>query len=283
LILLNPGWNWSGAENQYRLALKLNPNCADCHFQYGVLLAGLGRNEEAIAQTNQAIELDPLSGLYRNWLAAIAFFSRQYDLSIKLAENLSDDWAYSLGVCYAQKKMYPEAIASFEKGLTRTGRLTADLGNNNSQLRSSTAFRQRLADFPMVSEGIDDSSHTPTIGLVADGGNDGRSRSDGAVESSIRILDDHHHPHRTAAQRFWTEVQVLRRLISNPKFGFPHGKPSDQRSTLVFNAEQFAGPERCLVELDRFRPVAHREHWGYGGLLVVRDLRLISHWRLLCN
>src|SRR5437660_2421530 len=29
LILLNPGWNWSGAENQYRLALKLNPNCAD--------------------------------------------------------------------------------------------------------------------------------------------------------------------------------------------------------------------------------------------------------------
>ena len=25
LILLNPGWNWSGAENQYRIALKLNP------------------------------------------------------------------------------------------------------------------------------------------------------------------------------------------------------------------------------------------------------------------
>src|SRR5438128_11198741 len=73
LILLNPGWNWSGAENQYRIALKLNPNCADCHFQYGVLLAGLGRNDEAIAQTNQAIELDPLSSLYRNWLAKIAF------------------------------------------------------------------------------------------------------------------------------------------------------------------------------------------------------------------
>ena len=56
LILLNPGWNWSGAEDQYRIALKLNPNCADCHFEYGVLLAGLGRNDEAITQTNQAIE-----------------------------------------------------------------------------------------------------------------------------------------------------------------------------------------------------------------------------------
>src|SRR3989441_2920842 len=82
LILLNSEWNWSGAENQYRIALKLNPNCADCHFQYGVLLAGLGRNDEAIAQTNQAIELNPLSGIYRNWLAAIAFFSLQFDPSI---------------------------------------------------------------------------------------------------------------------------------------------------------------------------------------------------------
>jgi TolB-like protein len=128
LILLNPEWNWSGAENQYRIALNLNPSCAFCHFQYGVLLSGLGRNDEAIAQINQAIELDPLCSGYRNWLAAIAFFSRKYDLSMKLAENLGDEFAYSMGVCYAQKKMYPEAIASLEKGLGRTGRYTGDLG-----------------------------------------------------------------------------------------------------------------------------------------------------------
>ncbi len=128
LILLNSEWNWSGAENQYRLALKLNPNCADCHFSYGALLAGLGRNDDAIAQTNQAIELDPLSSWYRNWLAAIAFFSRQYDLSMKLAENLGDEWAFSVGLCYTQKKMYPQAIASFEKSIARTGRQTDTLG-----------------------------------------------------------------------------------------------------------------------------------------------------------
>src|SRR5215472_7977413 len=128
LILLFPGWNWSGAENQYRIALNLNPSCADCHFMYGVLLAGLGRNDEAIAETNQAIELNPLSSFYRSWLAAIAFFSRQYDLSMKLAEDLRDERDFWMGVCYAQKKMYPEAIASLEKGLGRTGRYTADLG-----------------------------------------------------------------------------------------------------------------------------------------------------------
>jgi tetratricopeptide (TPR) repeat protein len=127
LILLNPGWDWSGAENQYRIALKLNPSCADCHFEYGVLLAGLGRNDEAIAQTKQAIELNPLSNMHRGWLASIAFFSRQYDLCIKLFENLSDDWAINLGLCYAMKKMYPEAIATSEKAVARLGRQTADL------------------------------------------------------------------------------------------------------------------------------------------------------------
>ncbi len=123
LILLNPGWNWSGAENQYRIALKLNPSCADCHFQYGVLLAGSGRNDEAIAQINQAIESDPRNKYNRSWLATIAFFSRQYDLSIKLSENLDDDWtANMVALCFALKKMYPEAIAISEKAVARTGR-----------------------------------------------------------------------------------------------------------------------------------------------------------------
>ncbi len=127
LILLNSEWNWSAAENQYRLAVKLSPNCGDCHFEYGVLLSGLGRNDEALAQVNKAIELDPLSNSYRGWLAVIAFFSRQYDLSIKLAENLSDDWGMHVGVCYALKKMYPEAIVTSERFVARTGRQTSDL------------------------------------------------------------------------------------------------------------------------------------------------------------
>ena len=128
LIVLGSEWNWSGAEDQYRIALKLNPNCADCHFLYGVLLSGLGRFAEANAQVNHAIALDPLSSLYRNWLSAIAYFSGQYDLAIKLAESLSDEWAFSLGLPYAEKKMYPEAIANFEKSIARTGRLTDNLG-----------------------------------------------------------------------------------------------------------------------------------------------------------
>ena len=129
LIVLNSEWNWSGAENQYRIALKLNPNCDWCYGVYGVLLRGLGRNDEAIVQTNRAIELDPLSSEYRRSLALIAFSSRQYDLAIKQCENLnSDDSAILVGLSYAQKNMYPEAIANLEKGIARSGRETSNLG-----------------------------------------------------------------------------------------------------------------------------------------------------------
>jgi tetratricopeptide (TPR) repeat protein len=127
-LLVNSGWNWSGAENEYRIALNLNPNCGECHFAYGTLLTALGRSDEAIAQVNQAIGLDPLSDEYRAWLAEIAYFSRQYDLAIKLFENLSDDGAVGLGLCYAMKKMYPEAIANSERGIARLGRETIHLG-----------------------------------------------------------------------------------------------------------------------------------------------------------
>jgi len=122
LILLTSEWNWSEAENQYRIALKLNPNCADCHSSYGALLAALGRIDEANTQTNQAIALDPVSFGSRNLLAIIASFSRQYDLCIQLAENLGDQWTFSRGVCYAEKKMYPEAIAYLENSVARSGR-----------------------------------------------------------------------------------------------------------------------------------------------------------------
>ena len=128
LALFNAGWNWSGAENQYRIALKLSPNCGECYGVYGALLMALGRNDEAVVQTNRAIELDPLRNWYRESLAFIAFSSRQYDLAIKQCENLNtNNSAILVGFSYAQKYMYPEAIANLEKGVAGSGRLPNNL------------------------------------------------------------------------------------------------------------------------------------------------------------
>jgi len=65
-----------------------------------------------------AIELDPFNHFSRYWLAIIAFFSRQYEFTIKQLEILSncDD---AIGLSYAQRKRYPKAIASMQKCVTR--------------------------------------------------------------------------------------------------------------------------------------------------------------------
>src|SRR5262249_14342966 len=54
-------WDWTGAEKEYKKAIELNPNYATAHHWYSGLLAALGKQDEALAEAKQAIELDPLS------------------------------------------------------------------------------------------------------------------------------------------------------------------------------------------------------------------------------
>jgi tetratricopeptide (TPR) repeat protein len=126
LVLLTDEWNWTGAENQYQIALKLNPNCAECHAVYGALLMALGRDNDAVLQINRAIELDPLNPAWREPLVLIAFCSQKYDLAITQSENLnSSNSALLVGLSYAEKGMYPEAISNLEKYRSRSGQALA--------------------------------------------------------------------------------------------------------------------------------------------------------------
>jgi len=113
-------WNWSEAEKEYRLALELNPNYADAHLEYGRFLQALGRNDEATAQMNYAIELDPLNFKTRGVVGYVTYASGQYDLAIEQFSSLGDD--FGLGWAYREKKMYPEAIAALERSVSRSGR-----------------------------------------------------------------------------------------------------------------------------------------------------------------
>jgi TolB-like protein/DNA-binding winged helix-turn-helix (wHTH) protein/Flp pilus assembly protein TadD len=120
-------WNWSEAEKEYRLALELNPNYADAHLGYGRFLQALGRNDEATAQMNYAIELDPLNFKTRAVVAYVTWASGQYDLAIKQFSSMGDD--FGLGWAYREKKMYPEAIAALERSVSRSGRHNVPLAS----------------------------------------------------------------------------------------------------------------------------------------------------------
>ena len=66
-------WDWPGAEREFKRALELNPNYAEAHDFYSLLLAETGRANEAIAAGSYALELDPLS-LEIHWHAGWSFF-----------------------------------------------------------------------------------------------------------------------------------------------------------------------------------------------------------------
>jgi tetratricopeptide (TPR) repeat protein len=129
-------WDWSAAEQEFKRALKLNPNYATAHHWYALHLMAMGRFEEAAAEIKQAQQLDPLS-LSINASAGLPFYwSRRYDEAIEefrrtLELDLSFPLAHLLlGQAYAQKGMFDEAIVELSKArqLDGTPRARAILG-----------------------------------------------------------------------------------------------------------------------------------------------------------
>jgi TolB-like protein/Flp pilus assembly protein TadD len=114
-------WDFSGAEHELLLAIRLNPNHADAHHWYAILLANLGRHSEAIHEAERARELDPLSLLMNQTAGNVLLLARDYDGAVAaLRKTLELDENFPaansvLGCAYVCKGSYPEALAQFEK------------------------------------------------------------------------------------------------------------------------------------------------------------------------
>lgn len=130
-------WDWTGAEQQYKRAIELNPGYAAARTFYSNLLMELGRLPEAVSQARTALQLDPLSVLENDNLSAVLYYSGDYDQSIDqcrktLEVDPSSHQAHRhLGQAYAQKQLYPEAIAELKKAIElspQNGEAAAELG-----------------------------------------------------------------------------------------------------------------------------------------------------------
>jgi eukaryotic-like serine/threonine-protein kinase len=121
-------WDRSGAEQEFKRALELNPNDADTHHVYGRFLASMGRVDEARAELNRAQELDPLSLIIQSNAGIVSYFARKYDDALQQLKKVVElDPKFPVpywgrGMCYEQLKRYPEAVAQFEKGIELSGR-----------------------------------------------------------------------------------------------------------------------------------------------------------------
>ena len=114
-------WDWVGAEQQYKRGIELNPGSASAHAFYSNLLLELERFPEALSEAITAQQLDPLSVLTNDNLAAVFYYSGEYDRCIDqcrktLEFDPSSRQAFRhLGLAYAQKQLYEEAITHLKK------------------------------------------------------------------------------------------------------------------------------------------------------------------------
>ncbi len=116
-IAMENDWNFARGEAEYKNALKLDPNDATAHLWYGIDLARIGgRERDALAETNRAYQLDPLSPVISENVGRVHIPARQFDEAIAACKKLADENPTFPGAhdCLAQaywgKRMYPQVI-----------------------------------------------------------------------------------------------------------------------------------------------------------------------------
>ena len=126
-VAMSYDWDFSTAEKELKTALDLNPNYSTAHEWYAHLLLVEGRYDEALAESHHLLEIDPDTLLFKAVRAEILYYARRYDEAVEEASSvlrLHPDFvlaSYWLGCAYREKKMYPEAIATFERARKMTG------------------------------------------------------------------------------------------------------------------------------------------------------------------
>ncbi len=114
-------WNWSGAENECKRAIALNPSYSMVHRIYASILGANRRHSEALQQINEAKRLDPLSLPNNAEVVRTLYYARNYDQAIEQGQKgmqLDPNYVrthFWLGRVYSQKGMHKEAIAASEK------------------------------------------------------------------------------------------------------------------------------------------------------------------------
>jgi TolB-like protein/DNA-binding winged helix-turn-helix (wHTH) protein/Tfp pilus assembly protein PilF len=122
LLKENADWDWQAADKEYRQAIALDPNYATAHQWYAEYLTYQGRFDEALAESNRARQLDPLSLIIATDHGAVLLAAGQYDRAmeqLRTVLEMEPDFPraqYLMIECYVEKGMFKEALAALERG-----------------------------------------------------------------------------------------------------------------------------------------------------------------------
>ncbi|HEY6626627.1 MAG TPA: tetratricopeptide repeat protein [Ignavibacteriaceae bacterium] len=114
-------WDWVGAEKCFLKALEINPNSAETHQYYALLLTTLGYHKKALKQCEFAYQIDPLSAPISYSLSYVYYNNNQPEnaiaqqkKTIELDPDFGDAWN-SMAWMYLRSNQYEKAIEIFNK------------------------------------------------------------------------------------------------------------------------------------------------------------------------
>ena len=80
-------WDWTGAEQEFRQAISLNPSYALAHHGLAVFLMTTGRRQEAVSEAKNALAVDPLSLPINAIVTTMLEIAGRHDEAIKAAQR----------------------------------------------------------------------------------------------------------------------------------------------------------------------------------------------------
>jgi TolB-like protein/Tfp pilus assembly protein PilF len=122
-------WDWRGAEQEFQHTLGLSSDYPLARQWYAMELAALGRHEEALRETERALQLDPLSMSISTSTALAFYFVRQFDVALEQALKTIDldssfyPGHFVCGCAYEQMGRWEEALQEFQAAVELSHRL----------------------------------------------------------------------------------------------------------------------------------------------------------------
>jgi TolB-like protein len=157
MAALNQSWDWATAQKELQTALALGPNATNVHWAWANVLLREGNREQALAEGNKALQLDPVSSRAYMNRAWIQYFTRNYDAALDdmqhaaMLPHTARELTFILGDIYAEKNLYDEAVQQFRligdtpHALGHLGNLYARHGDAAAALALTTSLKQQIA------------------------------------------------------------------------------------------------------------------------------------------
>jgi eukaryotic-like serine/threonine-protein kinase len=124
-VLMKGDWDWENAEKEFKRAIALNPDYQPAHLNYANLLAVTGRMQEALKESELAMNQDPFSGTAIMNYCRTQYQARQFDQANACLDRLAADQPnlaggkYMHGIVYIALGRLQEATQIYEEVYSR--------------------------------------------------------------------------------------------------------------------------------------------------------------------